>query len=196
MPGVSFRFFYYHTVMGSKTLLVLSDSHGNIPALEAVFRWTKGLEGGAIGAAVFLGDGIRDLSRASAAAGFACEWKIVRGNNDDTFSVPDTAVLGFGGHRFFLCHGHRHSLYGGYHSLIAAARNLEADTVLFGHTHAPHYENFGGVTLINPGSIGRPRGRVGATFAIVECVSKEPFDVQFWGIGREGKIQEVRVNQN
>ena len=192
MPGVSLRFFYYHTVMDSKTLLVLSDSHGNTSALEAVLRWAKGLEGGVIGAAVFLGDGIRDLSRASAATGFTCEWKLVRGNNDDAFSVPDTAVLDFCGHRFFLCHGHRQSIYGGYHTLIAAARNLEADAALFGHTHAPHYENFGGVAIINPGSIGRPRGRIGATFALVDC-AETPFDVRFWGIDREGNIREIRI---
>ena len=196
MMGVSFRFFYYHTVMDGKTLLVLSDIHGNVTALETVLKWAKNLHDGGIEAAVFLGDGIRDLSRAAGAAGFTGEWKMVRGNNDDAFSVPETAVLDFGGHRFFLCHGHRYSLFGGHHSLVAAARSMEADGVLFGHSHVPYCGNNGGVTLVNPGSIGRPRGRAGATFALVECAPEMQIEARFFGINRGGDIGELRVNQN
>ena len=185
--------------MDSKTLLVLSDTHGSVHTLEAVLKWAKSVQGGGtVGTAVFLGDGIRDISRVAAATGFSREWKLIRGNNDDVFSVPEAAVLDFCGHRFFLCHGHRHSLYGGYHSLIAAARNMEADTVLFGHTHVPYCGNIDGIRLINPGSIGNPRSKAGATFALIDCAEGEPadqgsapgkpFETRFWRIGPEGKI--------
>lgn len=197
----------YVNTMKDNTLLVLSDTHGNVKALETVLRWAEGLGSGTVGAAVFLGDGIRDLSRASEAAGFTGDWKIVRGNNDDAFSAPvhgagfggshpESTVFEFGGHRLFLCHGHRHSLYGGYYSLIAAARNKEADAVLFGHTHVPCCENDEGVTLVNPGSIGRPRGRTGATFVLAECMPEKQIAVRFLGISRGGEIQEVQIPQN
>ena len=179
--------------MDGKTLLVLSDTHGNVSTLEAVLRWVKSLQDIMVGMAVFLGDGIRDLSRAVATTGYSCDWKIIRGNNDDGFSVPDTAVLDFCGNRFFLCHGHRYSLYSGYHILIAAARNVDANIALFGHTHVPCCENAGGIMLINPGSIGRPRSNTGATFALVDCEPEESLAVRLWGIGPKGEIREMVV---
>ena len=178
--------------MGNSTLLVLSDSHGNVSALEAVFRWVKLLPEGTIGAAVFLGDGCRDISRAAAATGFSREWKLIRGNNDDSFSAPESAVLDFCGHRFFLCHGHRLSLYGGSYRLTAAARNMEANTALFGHTHLPHCEYAEGILLVNPGSIGRPRSRAGSTFALVEC-AEPSLEVQFWAVSPEKEIRNIRI---
>ena len=185
-----------------RRLLVLSDTHGRITTLEAVLKWVKCL---AVDTAVFLGDGIRDISRAD--AGFSPEWKFVRGNNDDTFSVPEADVLDFCGHRFFLCHGHRYSLYGGFHTLIAAARNREAQAVLFGHTHAPYCDTAEGIRLINPGSIGRPRAGIGPTFAIIECATEPaagsrqgrgsppvmPFEAHFFGISPEWEIRGIDI---
>ena len=193
--------------MDGQKLLVLSDTHGNVSALKAVLNWAKsmlpgGLQSGgatgaaisgAISAAVFLGDGVQDLRPAAVAADFFCEWKLVRGNNDFEFSMPETAVLDFGGHRFFLCHGHRYSLYNGYYTLAAAARNMEADAALFGHTHVPCLKSADDLLLINPGSIGSPRSRIGASFAVIECTPGKPLEVEFWGIELRGKIHKLKV---
>jgi putative phosphoesterase len=172
--------------MGVQRLLVISDTHGNIPALDAALRWAGGA---AIDAAIFLGDGINDLSRT--ATDLSVEWHIVRGNNDYEFSLPEAAIFDFGGKRFFLCHGHRYSIYSGYHTLITAARGMNAEIALFGHTHVPCYADIGGILLVNPGSIGRPRGMAGATFALIECTPEKPPEVQFWGIGIKGNIWKV-----
>jgi putative phosphoesterase len=172
--------------MTGKKLLALSDTHGNIPALEAVLNWAAD---GKIDTAVFLGDGLQDFHRA-AAAGFSPEWIKVKGNNDYAPSVPEAAVFNFCGHRFFLCHGHRYRLYSGYDALTAAARNAEAEAVLFGHAHVPVFQTAGNVLLINPGSIGRPRGTAGATFAVIGCVPGKPLDVKFWSVGSRGEILE------
>jgi putative phosphoesterase len=181
--------------MDSQKLLVLSDTHGDIRCLKAVLGWAKDMaEGGAIGAAVFLGDGVVDLRPAAIEAEFFCEWKLVRGNNDFEFSIPDSAVLDFGGRRFFLCHGHRYALHNGYYALITAARTAEAGAALFGHTHVPCCKSSGGILLINPGSIGRPRSRAGASFAVIECPPEgEPLKTEFWGIGPQGKIFKIEV---
>ena len=214
---------------------MLSDTHGNVPALTAVFNWAQdSLQSGGIDAAVFLGDGIADLGRASNAAGFCCEWKIIRGNNDFGASalVPETDIFDFGGYRFFLCHGHHHSIYSGYYALIRAACKTKANVVLFGHAHTPFYSWQGldtpplwgdyrgfrppisqgndndtpcprlvdckdncrenNILLVNPGSVGRPRCKAGASFAVIECALGKPLKTEFWGIGQYGKIHELK----
>jgi putative phosphoesterase len=103
--------------------------------------------------------------------------------------VPESAVLDFCDHRFFLCHGHRYSLYRDYDTLIAAARNNGADAALFGHTHVPSLDNENGLLLINPGSVGRPRSNAGATFAVIECLPETPLKVEFFGIDPERNYQ-------
>ena len=62
------------------------------------------------------------------------------------------------GIQFFICHGHKYGVKGGYGTITGAAKKYGADIVLFGHTHVPyeHYEN--GLYLLNPGSCGSPRG--------------------------------------
>jgi len=180
---------YYITIMESQRLLVLSDTHGDSLFLEAVLRWAGN---DTFDAAIFLGDGIEDLHRSTARTGFSCEWKMVRGNNDYEASVPEAAIVESGGHRFFLCHGHRHALYNGNDRLIAAARKMEADTVLFGHTHVPFLENAPGLLLVNPGSIGRPRSNDGSTFAVINCPPEKPLDVRFWRIDPPGTIMELK----
>jgi hypothetical protein len=171
----------------TKKILALSDSHGNISALTTVLKWAKNH---APDLAVFLGDGVGDVEKAETAAGFICEWKIVRGNNDWGFSRtdPESAVFDFGGHRFFISHGHRYGLHwGDLTSFIAAARNNGADIALFGHTHAPFQKNENGLLLLNPGSIARARCNTGSSFALIECSPDVAPKINFFSINsREG----------
>ena len=178
--------------MDSQKLLLLSDTHGDVPALDVVLKWVQ--NNYTVNAVVFLGDGIQDLYRTAAARGFPCEWKIVRGNNDYEHSIPEAAVFDCGDKRFFLCHGHRYALYNSYQTLIAAAGKMKADAALFGHVHIPIIENIGGITLINPGSIGRPRNiEIGATFAIIECLPDTPLKAEFFGVDAKREIRELKV---
>jgi putative phosphoesterase len=182
--------------MDTQRLLVLSDTHGNIPALKKVLVWAAQhrSEGGrTFTTAAFLGDGITDLRLAADAAGFFCDWKLVRGNNDHGIDLKETSVFDFCGHRFFICHGHRCSLYNGTHALVTAARASQAEAALFGHTHVPCQKKEKGLLLVNPGSVGSPRSRLGATFAVIECTPDRPLEVQFWGIG--AKIDEITINR-
>ena len=181
--------------MDGKKLLVFSDSHGERTVLKAVFNWAKELlpPNGKICAAACCGDSLSDISKCAEASGFYSDWKLVCGNNDYGVHAPEAAVFDFADHKFFLCHGHRHGSYHGYHTLLAAANNNEADIALFGHSHVPFYKVIDGVTLINPGSIGRPRSRIGATFAVIECPEGQPVIVEFFGIGNEYKIKKVKI---
>jgi putative phosphoesterase len=172
-----------------QTLLVLSDSHGNLPALEAALSWAKTR----VEAAFFLGDGADDLAPASAAAGFEPGWKKVRGNGDGDFTIPAAETADIGGRRFFLTHGHQYALHNGFTALVSAARNLAAEAALFGHTHVPFFYETGGILLLNPGSVGRPRSRIGATFALIECPPGKPLAVRFWGIDPAGNIRKLEI---
>ena len=180
--------------MDSKKLLVLSDTHGGITALKTVLNWANGRmpPNDTICAAAFLGDGISDLRPAAEMTGFSCNWVYVRGNNDYGHSTPESSVFDFGDHRFFICHGHRYGLYGGYHSLIAAARNNGANAVLFGHSHVPFIKSEDGILLINPGSVGSPRSKTGASFTVIECAAGGPLQVEFWGIDK-GEIRKLNI---
>jgi len=180
----------------SKKLLVFSDTHGSVNDLKAVFKWANDHipPNGTICAVACLGDGLSDLQTAADTTGFFCDWKIIRGNNDYGFQVPETAYFDFAERRFFMCHGHRHNLYSGYHLLLAAAKNTESDTVLFGHTHTPFFKIIDGIYIINPGSLGRPRSNIGSTFAVLECIEDEPLKVEFWGVSNKGIIKKVKVS--
>ncbi|MCL2210103.1 MAG: YfcE family phosphodiesterase [Treponema sp.] len=181
--------------MENKKLLVVSDTHGCLSALRAVLTWANNHmpPNDTIACAAFAGDGVSDLSQASNAAGFSCEWKFIRGNNDYNHSVPDISVFDFNSHLFFMCHGHRHSLYSGYHALLNSGKNNNADVVIFGHTHVPYLKRVGGILIVNPGSVGRPRSRAGATFAVIECVSGEIPKAEFFQIGTHGTIRKVKI---
>jgi putative phosphoesterase len=169
-----------------------------MPAIVAVLRWAAGeLENSDM--AVFLGDGLKELAFARERAGWlSCEWKKVRGNNDDGASrsdaiAPESDVFDFGGHRFFICHGHRHALYNNFDKLAAAAAKAGADAVLFGHIHVPHHEVVNGFLLVCPGAIGRARSDAGETFAVIECIPEKPLKTRFLGIDPACGITELTL---
>jgi putative phosphoesterase len=185
---------------GDVSILVISDSHGNVPALAAALRWAVSGGGNnvpppALAAAVFLGDGAPDLAPASAEAGFTVPWYRVRGNGDLDFSIPGSLVLEIPGtaRRLFLAHGNRHGVETGYAAIAADARAAGAEAALFGHTHVPVYDTREGILLLNPGSIGRPRSRTGPSFAVLHCPPSGPLTARFFGLSTKGR--EIRVRE-
>jgi putative phosphoesterase len=179
--------------MDTKKILVISDVHGNRSKLKQVFTWVmnNAVYDSVIRDVIFLGDGILDLYPAAEETGFYCNLNPVRGNNDYGSEIPEAAVYKFEGHKFFLCHGHRYALYNGYNTLINAAKNAGADTALFGHLHMPYDKRTNGIRLINPGSIGNPRSKIGASFAVIESAAGKSFNVRFWGVGAQ--ISEITL---
>lgn len=168
------------------TYLILSDSHGRVDNITEAIRRTRpdGI--------LFAGDGLRDL--ASLPHPLPCPLWAVRGNCD-AFTLPlirdgvadetrEEERLTLEGVGILLMHGHR---YGVKHSLthaITHAAAMEADILLFGHTHIPeeHHLLPGGggdlydgadliplqkpLTIFNPGSIGDARHPTFGTLTI------------------------------
>ncbi|MBQ8526100.1 MAG: metallophosphoesterase [Clostridia bacterium] len=78
----------------------------------------------------------------------------VLGNNDYfNKSYPLEVVCELGGKKFFMCHGHKYNVKYGLFAMMKRARELEADVVLFGHTHKSMCEKDGTILVMNPGSI-------------------------------------------
>ena len=181
--------------MTGKKLLVFSDSHGSVNALKTVFNLAKERlpPDDTICAAACCGDGLSDLQKAARETGFYSDWKLVCGNNDYGYQTPDVIIFDFADRCFFMCHGHRFGIYGDHQALLTAAKTSEADVALFGHTHVPFYQNIDGILLVNPGSVSRPRSRIGATFSVIECIEDEPPIVRFYGIGINEVIREVEI---
>ena len=169
--------------MSSSSVLVISDSHGNIAALTTALKWACNAD---IHAAAFLGDGYEDLNLASARAGFDLPWHTVRGNGDYCFSVPDNMTLEVSGRALFLSHGNRHNVREDCKTIAAAARNAGTEAALFGHTHIPYCATVNGMFLLNPGSIGRPRSDAGCTFAVLDCPVSGPLAARFFRLKNRG----------
>lgn len=92
----------------------------------------------------------------------------VCGNTDPSVGKANVdEFITLAGQRIWLTHGYRY-LHGNQVAELAWwARKLEADIVVFGHTHVPLVQWFGDVLLINPGSPILPRSEMGATFAVL-----------------------------
>ena len=136
--------------------LVFSDSHGSYYNIRRVLSMHPDAE-----VVFFLGDGLSDLeplvtdrSRAILA---------VRGNCDHSAILGDvlckkTDAINIEGRRIAFTHGDLYGVKYGLDGVKKLACDMNADIVLFGHTHE-RLEKYittddGGFYLFNPGSIG------------------------------------------
>ncbi len=81
------------------------------------------------------------------------EFVKIRGNNDFDFYSPVEKVVECDGIKIFCCHGHMYK----QETLFKLAADEGCSVVLCGHTHISKIIKENGVTLMNPGSISRPR---------------------------------------
>ncbi len=134
-----------------KKFLILSDSHGNIDALQKVIEAEPGTTD-----VIFLGDGLADIRTLNEEYP---QLKIhsVRGNCDYSRSDSAESIIEVENHLIFFCHGDGYQVKLTVAALKYAARQRKVDIVLFGHTHSPYYEYSDGLYLFNPGSVSRPR---------------------------------------
>lgn len=131
--------------------LIISDTHGNCKNLLTVLERI-----GKIDLLLHLGDVERDEDYIPCLVD--CPVHIVRGNNDYRTSLPSEEVVEFGAYRIYLTHGHTMLFRSrGMDAIWQRAQELGAGIALFGHTHEPCLIQDRPVTLLNPGSLSRPR---------------------------------------
>jgi len=128
--------------------IVFSDSHGDRQALLRAVAVTGP------DMILHLGDGVRDC--VALFNNFPqIPLRRVRGNCDFGSNEPLSDEFVCGEKRIFMAHGHSYNVKCGTTAIVNAAMYRDADILLFGHTHMPWEENFEGLLIINPGSIGR-----------------------------------------
>lgn len=79
----------------------------------------------------------------------------VMGNNDYPQRYPDIPyerTFTLDGKKIFMCHGHKYNVKLGIDRLAYKAESINADIVLYGHTHSKHLEISSGMIIMNPGS--------------------------------------------
>ena len=147
---------------------IVSDSHGNTRVFEDMLAVP-----GAAEAELWLHAG--DFAPDADALEEMADTPVVRviGNCDFYVDgVHEETVVEVGGHRIFLTHGHLFSVRFDTAMLAAAAREAGADIAVYGHTHVA-LEEHGAVTVLNPGSIARPRDAQRGSFMLVELEAQK-----------------------
>ncbi|MBU0927659.1 MAG: metallophosphoesterase [Spirochaetes bacterium] len=173
-------------------ILVVSDTHGDYRSLAAALK----LLGRSVQALLHLGDGSGDVRSAARSGSPMPPAYGVRGNVDSDSSMPLLRRFDADGRLVMIAHGHRYPLGEGTSCLSHAAREAGARAFFFGHTHVPHYEERGGVAILNPGSLSRPRGPWGPSLAIVEAPpSSSCLDVKLYelvGTSSSPRLRAIR----
>lgn len=146
-------------------ILILSDSHGDVASMLRAVERTRPDQ------IIHLGDCWRDGEELKKQLPLLPVAQVLGNCDTWSFSSPpaqssgswslgaqrtEQLLLTLDGHRVFLCHGHRYQVKSSLLALSYAAREAGAELCLFGHTHVPCLDTTEGLTLLNPGSIGRP----------------------------------------
>lgn len=139
-------------------IYVLSDSHNSFnfaPFLE------KCQDADIV---IHCGDGQRDVEDLKSV--LPCPVYSVKGNCD-IFGKREE-IIDVEGHRIFVTHGDIYGVKHSYSGLVLKAKELNADIVLYGHSHIPDISYHENIWLINPGSLTRPRDNKAPTYCILE----------------------------
>ena len=143
-------------------IVVTSDIHGNIEALEKVKAQNKDAD-------LFIDAGDSEL-RAFQLEPFVT----VRGNCD--YYIKNNYRIDYAmGVNIYTTHGN--GLFFNDNYLAKTAKEFGAKIAIHGHTHVPKITTVDGIHILCPGSISYPRGKDGATYAIIEVFSLE--DIKF-----------------
>lgn len=139
-------------------IYVLSDSHNSFLFADFLEKCQDAQM------VIHCGDGERDIEDLKNI--LSCPVYSVKGNCD--FSGKREEVIDIEGHRIFVTHGDMYGVKHSYRGLIIRAKEVNADIVLYGHSHIPDISYHENIWLINPGSLTRPRENKTKTYCILE----------------------------
>ncbi len=172
-------------------ILVVSDSHGSVANLAYLARTL----GSRLDLVIHLGDGASDFEKLEPGLLGTVPLVLVRGNMDSNPRLPPSRVTAAGKHLIYASHGHAALASGSLLPLLYAAREAGASVCLFGHTHIPLRKQEDGLLILNPGSLSRPRGGWGPTFAILTVPENGtgPVEAEHYEILNPGKNPSLRI---
>ncbi|MGM0501781.1 MAG: metallophosphoesterase family protein [Bacillota bacterium] len=159
-------------------IAIFSDAHRNIGPLESVVEKLEDVD-----YFIYAGDGLDQVLRSSIA-----EEKLlaVRGNCDYGLPYPVEKIIKVAGIRIFLTHGHRYRIKDGLTQLYYKAQEVEADIVIFGHTHCRYAEENDDILFFNPGSISFSEDNNAANYGILE-IKEGNFEYKHWTVSNDEK---------
>lgn len=130
--------------------LIISDSHGQLDNVRQAIK-----NEGRLDMVIHLGDiiGQDDELRSMC----ECPVVIVKGNCDFYTDNNIVEVFNLDANKIFATHGHYYSADFGIENLAYAAEERGCNIAMYGHTHVPDISYRGKVTVVNPGSISKPR---------------------------------------
>ena len=151
-------------------ILVLSDSHSGLSFMRRCIRAVKP------DVMIHLGDYFDD-GETMAQENPNVRNHQVPGNCDRYRMIryePEVRCYPVGGVKFYMTHGHLHNVKTNRHQLLLEARKMDAQVVLYGHTHvADCHQEADGIWVMNPGACGSTGGSVGlieiCDGSITEC---------------------------
>lgn len=136
-------------------ILVVSDTHGDSAALYRALLSQPQAE-----IVIHLGDGADDVD--AVRQDFPQKMFLqVRGNCDFGSRLPASGEFTAEGRKIFYTHGHHYHVKWGDEPILSAARERDADILLYGHTHEPVSRYQDGLYILNPGSLKGSGGSFG-----------------------------------
>ena len=143
-------------------LLILSDSHRK---MEYMYRAVEREQPDLI---IHLGDHDRDAERLSKRYPEIPLWSVC--GNCDYGAGPERIVQTLEGVRIYATHGHTLRVKYGLLRAELAAREAEANLLLFGHTHRALCDWHNGLWMLNPGTCS---GMGPITYGVIELNNGE-----------------------
>jgi putative phosphoesterase len=138
-------------------ILAMSDSHSGLRFMRLCIERLKPQQ------VIHLGDLYEDAQVMQEEFPYI-RFHMVPGNCDSYLirnREPAVLCYDIDGVRLMMTHGHLHGVKSGFSRLIADARQMNAQGVLFGHTHEKlSYREEDGLWIINPGSCRSDHGSV------------------------------------
>ena len=92
--------------------------------------------------------------------------------------MPLVRIVELCGKRIFITHGHRYDVNYSLMKLAYTALENGADICIYGHTHIPHLERYRDMYILNPGSLSRPRGGSGESYAVIDIDKSGNIDIK------------------
>ena len=145
-----------------KRVVVVSDSHGNKEGIDKIFKNLK------FDYFIFLGDCVADLGLYQNLDNVLA----VKGNCDFFSNVKTFGVLEIEEIKLFYTHGHEYNVKKTNQNIIGAGKLLNADVVLYGHTHKYSHEIIDGVHIVNCPAFSYARGGE-CKFLVLEIENKK-----------------------
>lgn len=141
-------------------ILVISDTHGKLNKVRDIFPKLKNID-----LIAHAGDHYQDAEKLSKE--FGIPFVAVKGNCDGSYSDNDFEIISTEYGKLLLTHGHMQNVNSHLSTLMYKALENDCKAAIFGHTHRALTDEAGGIRLINPGSLTKPRDGSDGSYAIV-----------------------------